>query len=84
MLLQIFKADFTFPPWFSSSAKKLIKKILDPNPETVGPSLPVILPQNIIIFPILVKFCICFVYKVYFLYQEEKKLFLLSWFFGGD
>jgi len=33
--LQIFKADFTCPPWFSSSAKKLIKRILDPNPSTV-------------------------------------------------
>lgn len=31
---KIFKAEFTFPPWFSSSAKKLIKKILDPNPLT--------------------------------------------------
>ncbi|KAK4488145.1 hypothetical protein RD792_003887 [Penstemon davidsonii] len=31
---KIFKADFTFPPWFSSSAKKLIKRILDPNPAT--------------------------------------------------
>ncbi|KAL6991531.1 CBL-interacting serine/threonine-protein kinase 23 [Sarracenia purpurea var. burkii] len=30
----IFKADFTCPPWFSSSAKKLIKRILDPNPQT--------------------------------------------------
>lgn len=32
---QIFKADFTCPPWFSTSAKKLIKRILDPNPQTV-------------------------------------------------
>lgn len=32
---QIFKADFTCPPWFSSSAKKLITRILDPNPLTV-------------------------------------------------
>ncbi|KAB1222688.1 CBL-interacting serine/threonine-protein kinase 23 [Morella rubra] len=31
---KIFKADFTFPPWFSSNAKKLIKRILDPNPST--------------------------------------------------
>ncbi|KAA8514894.1 hypothetical protein F0562_018073 [Nyssa sinensis] len=31
---KIFKADFTCPPWFSSSAKKLIKRILDPNPMT--------------------------------------------------
>lgn len=32
---KIFKADFTCPPWFSTSAKKLIKRILDPNPITV-------------------------------------------------
>ncbi|GLU14029.1 hypothetical protein SLE2022_306230 [Rubroshorea leprosula] len=31
---KIFKADFTCPPWFSSSAKKLILRILDPNPLT--------------------------------------------------
>ncbi|KAF3449976.1 hypothetical protein FNV43_RR06055 [Rhamnella rubrinervis] len=31
---KIFKADFSCPPWFSTSAKKLIKRILDPNPET--------------------------------------------------
>jgi serine/threonine protein kinase len=31
---KIHKADFTCPPWFSSSAKKLIKRILDPNPVT--------------------------------------------------
>ncbi|KAL0442493.1 UNVERIFIED_CONTAM: CBL-interacting serine/threonine-protein kinase [Sesamum latifolium] len=31
---EIFKADFTCPSWFSSSAKKLIKRILDPNPST--------------------------------------------------
>ncbi|XP_054777532.1 CBL-interacting serine/threonine-protein kinase 23 isoform X2 [Prosopis cineraria] len=31
---KIFKADFTCPPWFSSSAKKIIKRILDPNPAT--------------------------------------------------
>lgn len=31
---KIFKADFTCPPWFSSSAKKLIKRILDPSPIT--------------------------------------------------
>ncbi|KAM7259825.1 hypothetical protein ACFE04_015566 [Oxalis oulophora] len=31
---KIHKADFTCPPWFSSSAKKLIKRILDPNPLT--------------------------------------------------
>ncbi|KAJ6741919.1 NON-SPECIFIC SERINE/THREONINE PROTEIN KINASE [Salix viminalis] len=31
---KIFKADFTCPPWFSTSAKKIIKRILDPNPLT--------------------------------------------------
>lgn len=31
---EIFKAEFTCPPWFSSSAKKLINRILDPNPAT--------------------------------------------------
>ncbi|KAG4124519.1 hypothetical protein ERO13_D10G044700v2 [Gossypium hirsutum] len=31
---EIFKANFNCPPWFSSSAKKLIKRILDPNPLT--------------------------------------------------
>ncbi|RDX86006.1 CBL-interacting serine/threonine-protein kinase 23, partial [Mucuna pruriens] len=31
---KIFKADFTCPPWFSSSVKKLINRILDPNPAT--------------------------------------------------
>ncbi|XP_073016478.1 CBL-interacting serine/threonine-protein kinase 23 isoform X2 [Primulina eburnea] len=31
---KIFKADFSTPPWFSSGAKKLIKRILDPNPLT--------------------------------------------------
>ncbi|XP_059642430.1 CBL-interacting serine/threonine-protein kinase 23-like [Cornus florida] len=31
---KIFKADFTFPQWFSSSVKKLVKRILDPNPLT--------------------------------------------------
>lgn len=29
---KINKADFSCPSWFSSSAKKLIKRILDPNP----------------------------------------------------
>jgi hypothetical protein len=33
--MQVFKADFSCPSWFSTSAKKLIKKILDPNPNTV-------------------------------------------------
>ncbi|GJN24509.1 hypothetical protein PR202_gb12253 [Eleusine coracana subsp. coracana] len=31
---KIYKADFSCPSWFSTSAKKLIKKILDPNPST--------------------------------------------------
>uniref|UniRef100_A0A1D1YXL7 non-specific serine/threonine protein kinase n=1 Tax=Anthurium amnicola TaxID=1678845 RepID=A0A1D1YXL7_9ARAE len=31
---KIFKADFSCPPWFSTSSKKLLKKILDPNPVT--------------------------------------------------
>ncbi|KAI3723121.1 hypothetical protein L2E82_34483 [Cichorium intybus] len=31
---EIFTADFSCPPWFSSSTKKLIKRILDPNPFT--------------------------------------------------
>eukprot|EP00253_Pinus_taeda_P000279 PITA_00279 len=31
---KISKADFTFPSWFSSSAKNLISRILDPNPKT--------------------------------------------------
>ncbi|KAJ4955409.1 hypothetical protein NE237_012192 [Protea cynaroides] len=31
---KIYKADFTFPSWFSVGAKKLIKRILDPNPLT--------------------------------------------------
>lgn len=34
--LQICKANFSCPLWFSSGAKKLIKRILDPNPHTVG------------------------------------------------
>ncbi|KAL3622315.1 CBL-interacting serine/threonine-protein kinase 9 [Castilleja foliolosa] len=31
---RIQRADFAFPSWFSSSAKKLIRRILDPNPLT--------------------------------------------------
>ncbi|KAL6495615.1 CBL-interacting serine/threonine-protein kinase 9 [Orobanche gracilis] len=31
---RIQRADFSFPSWFSSSAKMLIKRILDPNPLT--------------------------------------------------
>ncbi|KAG6489594.1 hypothetical protein ZIOFF_050869 [Zingiber officinale] len=33
---KIFKADFSCPNWFSTSAKKLIKRILDTNPQTVS------------------------------------------------
>nr|QSH71647.1 CBL-interacting protein kinase [Hedychium coronarium] len=31
---KISKADYSFPAWFSSGAKKLIARILDPNPST--------------------------------------------------
>ncbi|KAJ6806022.1 CBL-interacting protein kinase 9-like isoform X2 [Iris pallida] len=31
---EIWKADFTFPSWFSSGAKNLLKRILHPNPQT--------------------------------------------------
>eukprot|EP00246_Nothoceros_aenigmaticus_P012760 TRINITY_DN4097_c0_g1_i1.p1 TRINITY_DN4097_c0_g1~~TRINITY_DN4097_c0_g1_i1.p1 ORF type:complete len:375 (-),score=84.21 TRINITY_DN4097_c0_g1_i1:64-1188(-) len=31
---KIYRADFTCPSWFSSGARKLIKRILDPNPKT--------------------------------------------------
>ncbi|KAL9229026.1 hypothetical protein vseg_004544 [Gypsophila vaccaria] len=31
---KIQRADYTFPPWFSSGARKLIQRILDPNPST--------------------------------------------------
>lgn len=31
---KIWKADFTFPSWFSSGAKKFLKRVLDPNPQT--------------------------------------------------
>lgn len=31
---KIYKADFTCPSWFSSGAKKLSTRILDPNPKT--------------------------------------------------
>lgn len=33
---QIYRAQFSWPPWFSSGARKLISKILDPNPRTVS------------------------------------------------
>ncbi|XP_039780203.1 CBL-interacting protein kinase 9-like isoform X2 [Panicum virgatum] len=31
---EICQANFSCPPWFSPSAKKFIKRIIDPNPET--------------------------------------------------
>lgn len=31
---KIYRAQFSWPPWFSSGARKLISKILDPNPRT--------------------------------------------------
>ncbi|XP_058104966.1 CBL-interacting protein kinase 9 isoform X3 [Magnolia sinica] len=31
---KIYKADVTYPSWFSSGAKKLLQRILDPNPHT--------------------------------------------------
>ncbi|KAI3956122.1 hypothetical protein MKW98_027436, partial [Papaver atlanticum] len=31
---KIYRAEFSFPGWFSSSSKKLIKRILDPDPAT--------------------------------------------------
>lgn len=34
MYKKIVKADYKFPAWFSSDVKKLLKKILDPNPKT--------------------------------------------------
>jgi len=34
--LQIYRAEFSCPAWFSNSARKLILKILDPNPKTVS------------------------------------------------
>ncbi|KAL5716261.1 hypothetical protein ACHQM5_017978 [Ranunculus cassubicifolius] len=32
---EICKADFTCPAWFSANARKLVKRILDPNPTSV-------------------------------------------------
>lgn len=34
-MFQIYRAEFTCPSWFSSGARKMISKILDPNPNTV-------------------------------------------------
>ncbi len=49
--LQIHRADFTCPAWVSPSARKLILKILDPNPKTVSlctccPILGFLLPYH--------------------------------------
>jgi hypothetical protein len=40
--MQIFEADFSCSSWFSTSAKKLIKKILDPNANCVLLSVAII------------------------------------------
>ena len=34
--LQIARANVSCPPWFSTGARNLIKRILDPNPHTVS------------------------------------------------
>lgn len=34
-MFQIYRAEFTCPSWFSPGARKMISKILDPNPNTV-------------------------------------------------
>ncbi|CAJ2649568.1 unnamed protein product [Trifolium pratense] len=34
MYKKIYRGDFKCPPWFSSEAKRLITKLLDPNPNT--------------------------------------------------
>lgn len=34
MYRKIYRGDFKCPPWFSSDARKLITKLLDPNPST--------------------------------------------------
>ncbi|KAG9138683.1 hypothetical protein Leryth_018571 [Lithospermum erythrorhizon] len=34
MYRKIYKGEFKFPPWFSSDAKRLIAKMLDPNPNS--------------------------------------------------
>ncbi|KAG6589780.1 CBL-interacting serine/threonine-protein kinase 6, partial [Cucurbita argyrosperma subsp. argyrosperma] len=34
MYRKIYKGDFKCPPWFSSDARRLITKLLDPNPNT--------------------------------------------------
>lgn len=37
-LLQIHRADFTCPSWFSVGVKAVLRKLLDPNPKTVSGS----------------------------------------------
>ncbi|KAF8393041.1 hypothetical protein HHK36_021282 [Tetracentron sinense] len=34
MYKKIYRGDFKFPPWFSSESRRLINKLLDPNPST--------------------------------------------------
>lgn len=34
--MQIGRAEYSFPRWFSNGAKSLIRRILDPNPDTVS------------------------------------------------
>ena len=38
-MFQIGRADFACPSWFSPEAKRLLKRILDPNPLTVSSEL---------------------------------------------
>ncbi|KAI3897469.1 hypothetical protein MKW92_032817 [Papaver armeniacum] len=49
---KIYRAEFSFPGWFSSSSKKLIKRILDPDPATVSVNLFSLLSRNISLFNI--------------------------------
>ncbi|MBA0626415.1 hypothetical protein Godav_004083, partial [Gossypium davidsonii] len=34
MYKKIYRGDFKCPPWFSPEARRLISKLLDPNPKT--------------------------------------------------
>ncbi|KAI9192626.1 hypothetical protein LWI28_025674 [Acer negundo] len=34
MYRKIYRGDFKCPPWFSSEARRLVTKLLDPNPST--------------------------------------------------
>ena len=45
-LLQISEAQFTCPSWFSAGAKRLINRILDPNPSTVSHYLNMNVEKN--------------------------------------